>query len=115
MIHTYAGEPYWNIVINDLDTYGLELLEYRYDTPMFLYRKYKSNLYDNVILGGENRTCEVWSVKNGEPKALERTTTLSQLNSTELEMLVDSFAGVATPKLIKMDDEYYYVAKVEYG
>jgi hypothetical protein len=38
MVHTYAGEPYHNIVINDLDTYGLELMEYRYDLPMFLYR-----------------------------------------------------------------------------
>jgi hypothetical protein len=38
MVHTYAGEPYHNIIINDLDTYGLELLEYRYDIPMFLYR-----------------------------------------------------------------------------
>jgi hypothetical protein len=38
-VHTYAGEPYHNIIINDLDTYGLELLEYRYDNaPMYLYR-----------------------------------------------------------------------------
>jgi hypothetical protein len=38
-VHTYGGEPYHNIVINDLDTYGLELLEYRYDAPMYMYRK----------------------------------------------------------------------------
>ena len=37
IVHTYGGEPYWNISINDLDTYGLELLENRYDTPMYLY------------------------------------------------------------------------------
>lgn len=43
MVHTYAGEPYHNIVINDLDTYGLELLEYRYDMPMYLYRTAKQN------------------------------------------------------------------------
>jgi hypothetical protein len=36
LVHTYAGEPYHNIIINDLDTYGLELLEYRYNKPLFL-------------------------------------------------------------------------------
>lgn len=115
MVHTYGGEPYWNIIINDLDTYGLELLEYRYDTPMFLYRQYKNNLYDNVVLGGENRQCEVYSVENGEPKNKERETTLDQLKNIELELLVDSLTGVASPKLIKMDNDFYYVAKVEYG
>ena len=115
MVHTYGGEPYWNIIINDLDTYGLELLEYRYDVPMFLYREYKSILYDNVILGGETRPCEVYSVVDGEPGEYERSTTLDKLKPTELELLVDNFTGVASPKLIKMDDVFYYVAKVEYG
>ena len=114
MVHTYGGEPYWNIIINDLDTYGLELLEYRYDIPMFLYRQYKNNLYDNVVLGGENRQCEVYSVENGEPKNKERETTLDQLKNIELELLVDSLTGVTNPKLIKMDNDFYYVAKVEY-
>jgi hypothetical protein len=36
-VHQYGGEPYHNIIINDLDSYGLELMEYRYDTPMYLY------------------------------------------------------------------------------
>lgn len=31
-VHTYANEPYHNIIINDLDDYGLELLEYRGDS-----------------------------------------------------------------------------------
>lgn len=35
-VHEHAQEPYWNIIINDLDDYGLELLEYRGDIPMFL-------------------------------------------------------------------------------
>ena len=38
-VHVYAGEPYHNIIINDLDGLGLELLEYRYEEPMFLYRR----------------------------------------------------------------------------
>jgi hypothetical protein len=41
MVHTYAEEPYHNIIINDLEDNGLELLEYRGSTPMYL-------LYDTV-------------------------------------------------------------------
>ena len=59
MVHTYAGEPYHNIIINDLDTYGLELMEYRYDLPMFLYRQVESPIYDNILLGGETK-CRVF-------------------------------------------------------
>lgn len=35
-VHEHAQEPYWNIIVNDLDDYGLELLEYRGDQPMYL-------------------------------------------------------------------------------
>jgi hypothetical protein len=39
-VHTYGKEPYHNIIINDLDKKGLELLEYRGDelTPIYLLR-----------------------------------------------------------------------------
>jgi hypothetical protein len=67
-VHTYAGEPYHNIIINDIDDYGLELLEYRYDVPLFLYRKaesdnpedewHESPIFDNILLGG-NLKCKV--------------------------------------------------------
>ena len=63
MLHTYAGEPYHNIIINDLDTYGLELMEYRYDVPMFLYREINSSTYDNIALGGE-KLCQVFEEPN---------------------------------------------------
>ncbi len=39
-VHEYSQDPYWNIIINDLDDCGLELLEYRGQQPMYL-------LYDN--------------------------------------------------------------------
>lgn len=35
-VHAYAKEPLHNIIINDLDDYGVELLEYRSDEPMYL-------------------------------------------------------------------------------
>jgi hypothetical protein len=55
MVHTFAGEPYHNIIINDLDTYGLELLEYRYDVPMYLYRAENiDNQFYNMIIENDD-------------------------------------------------------------
>ncbi len=35
-VHEFAKEPYHNIVVNDLDTFGVELMEYRGTDPMYL-------------------------------------------------------------------------------
>lgn len=37
-VHVYGKEPYHNIIINDLQGYGLELLEYRANAPLYLLR-----------------------------------------------------------------------------
>lgn len=104
MIHTYAGEPYHNIIINDLDDYALELLEYRYDIPMYLYRSIDSQIFSNILLNGEY-PCIV----DGKQK------TLNQLDSTELDMLVDTLTGTSNPKAITLDGQQYYVAKISFG
>ena len=36
-VHTYAGEPYYNIIINDIDDHGLYLMEYRNENPLYLF------------------------------------------------------------------------------
>ena len=104
MIHEYAGEPYHNIIIKDLDTLGLELMEYRYDTPMYLYREPNSNIYKNVLFNGAT-PCIVDGVLK----------TLDELGPEELDILVDPLMGSTEPKIITIQDKAYYVAKVEYG
>lgn len=39
LVHEYGNEPFHNIVINDIDDFGLELLEYRgrEENPLYLY------------------------------------------------------------------------------
>jgi len=36
-VHEYAGEPFGNIMVNDLDDLGLELLKYVGGAPMYLF------------------------------------------------------------------------------
>ena len=106
VVHLYGGEPLHNIIINDLDMAGLELLEYRYDIPMYLYRDVNNDTayYDNVTLDG-NKSCVV----NG------KTTKLSALTSDELEMLVNPMTGTNDPSAVIIEGNQYYIAKINYG
>ena len=47
-VHVYAGEPLHNIVINDIDEYGLELLEYRGDNNLYMPRSITSGEVSNM-------------------------------------------------------------------
>jgi hypothetical protein len=113
-VHTYAGEPYHNIIINDLDDLGLELLEYRYDIPMYLYREIDSPIFANILLNG-NKECVVHRY-NEETEEMEPVTTkLSDLTPNELDMLVETLTGTSDPAIVEIEGKPYYVAKVEYG
>ena len=131
-VHTYAGEPYHNIIINDIEDYGLELLEYRYDIPLFLYRKadaddlekypkwQESSIFENILMGG-NVSCKVHRYDEEVQSYIEVETTVNELLPTELDMLVDSLMGTAAPSKIYIYDEEYkdympwYFARVDYG
>lgn len=47
-VHTYANEPMHNIIINDVDDFGVEILEYRGSENNPLYILFKQNT-DNII------------------------------------------------------------------
>ena len=138
-VHLYGGEPLHNIIINDLDISGLELLEYRYDTPLYLYREASEGSdFLNVTIDG-NKKCfiqkseEEWYRfidKDGGNRYTEkadddnskRNIVLNDLLPTELQMLVLPFSGVEAPTKIRFPNELsdgkdydIYVAKVSYG
>ena len=53
VVHTYAHEPYSNIIVNDLDDVGLELLQYRSDTAMYLLVNLFTNEVENFRMDGD--------------------------------------------------------------
>ena len=109
-LHTYAGEPYHNIIIEDLEEAGLELLEYRGDDPIYLvYDKNDGGTIQNGYVNG-NKACKAYIDKEWKEK------TLSTL--PKYLPLVDLISSQAT--VIKFPDgqdpdREYQVAKVEYG
>ena len=105
MIHSYALEPYYNIIINDLDAYGLELLEYRCDTPMYL-------LYD-VSMGEYIQ----YTYDNKMPCVVVGTGASATLDSLEkYNARVDLLDGnYGTQVRLLNGTKIYTVSKVEYG
>ena len=120
-VHVYAGEPFHNIVINDLDTYGVELLEYRYDIPMYLYRRPNEEIYKNVLL--ENDTKQWYYYEDKEETKRVGPVSLKEIPQTHLDQLVDPFTGTTNPLSVYLKEEVsnevvwtdYILAKVEYG
>ena len=46
-VHEFAKEPYYNIIVNDLDDVGLELMEYRGDVAIYFLVNKNTNEVDN--------------------------------------------------------------------
>lgn len=62
VVHEYGNEPLHNIIINDVDDYGVELLEYRGKDPMYLVRNAVTDEPQQIILNDEQY---VWIENTG--------------------------------------------------
>lgn len=113
MVHSYGGEPYYNIIIKDLDTQGLELLEYRYENlPLILYRKENSNTYSNMLFLTSD--IEV-SYYDNEDKI---NTLLKDVPDIMFEQLVDTLTEQSEPVVFYFNNDEtqgYYLTKIQYG
>lgn len=107
-LHQYAGEPLHNIIINDLDGLGLELLEYRYDTPMYLMREPNSEEYFQAVIGGD-MTC--YLPGESEPTTLEDERIV-------YDQLIGGLVQEDAPTQVSLDPERKVIvclAKISYG
>lgn len=100
-VHVYAEEPLHNIIINDVDEYGLELLEYRGDTPLYLPRKINTGEVTNMNIDGSKDDFKF----NGQPIRLDSIP--KYYDKTEKT----NTATVVTDEL----GEEYNIIKIEFG
>lgn len=132
VVHEYAREPYHNIIINDLDTYGLELMEYRGSSPMYILINQSDEAVnirmdlsmDNMYLGKYKDGRYVWSIKPGvfldKPKTMIDGYSLvtvydTRLESLDVEQHPDRISIFYGGKDNGGNDSYYTVMKAEYG
>ena len=104
-VHTYAGEPFHNIIINDLDQVGLTLQEYRYDAPMYLLRQ--EDNYTQAFINGKT-IVEL----DGKMIALENLINEPNFNFDNLQ---EDFATASPSTEVKWGNNIYTVAKIDYG
>ena len=97
-VHEYGKELYHNIVINDLDNYGLELLEYRGDKPLYLLYDEIAQIYTQMVID------EDFSIGNGYT-----ISTCPQYNNA-----IDSLNDGRYIFTLE-DGKKYSATKVEYG
>ena len=58
-VHTFGKEPYHNIIINDVDDYGLNLMEYRGEKPLYMLMKDGVASDLSLTYGGDNVLCYI--------------------------------------------------------
>ena len=106
IVHIYGKEAYHNIIINDLEDLGAELMEYRYDIPLYLYRKIDNKGYEQATFDGD-MLCYV----NGTQK------TLGTLEDSDFENLNNLITTTQTK--IKFSTaanaDEYYITRIQYG
>lgn len=119
-VHEYAQEPYGNIVVNDLDDYGLELLEYRGDenTPLYMIiSENEDNDVHEVIqmtLRGDI-SCYVYDETTGQ-YTLAYLATIPKYNPrVTLDFNKAPAVDYSKIKLDLNSDNVYSVAKITYG
>ena len=108
MIHSYAKEPFHNIIINDLDMVGLTLQEYRYDIPMFLLRATKDNVYSQGFINQSQvvKWGDSWYTLG------ELLTTSFNFRSLQSDFIDSNEAEFDTVKYGEDNNTEYYIIKM---
>lgn len=116
-VHFYAKEPYSNIIINDLDEIAAELLEYRGDTPLYLFYNTETNMFTNFTVNGD---FEVYKVDDLTASKLSEFQTNGWNYDPRVE-IADYYSNNITKVVLSIPEDgkpkptEYTVSKIEYG
>lgn len=112
-VHAYAGEPYYNIVINDLDEAAVELLEYRGDVPLYMLRDVNADEFVNYTINGDTQ-CYL-----EDDTAFVNPITLAEIEVYDPRLTIAAEVDVNPTRIHfnnpTVQDEIFTVAKLEYG
>ena len=117
VVHTWAREPYQNIIIEDLDEVGLELMEYRGEEPMYFLVNDKTNEVSNMILSSELSFHKYYYSADGGKTYSSGNNKISLDNEAFIyDTRTELYNVQTTPTHVKDDQgETYTVIKCSYG
>lgn len=118
-VHTYAKEPYYNIIINDLDDYGLEQLTYKGDKDLYALYNVAFGQFTNLALAGQTGLDDVINRNDFIFKSLnESTNSLGSYIRMKKEKGY-SFEIITNEEYENLTDQektlIYTIAKFSYG
>ena len=119
-VHTYGNEPFSNIVINDLEDSGLELMEYRGNDPMYVFYKISQQQYDNFTINGNGECkikdsgiiCPISKIEENGGHYDKRMNLAQDLTEIVEEASIVNFRLGDSEEY---DSEDYTISKVEFG
>ena len=106
-VRNFGGELPQNIIINDIENAGLELLEYRGKTPMYMFRQVNNDTYSNITFNKDQK-CYI----NREDGKLKKTNIND--NSIIYDSLIDLNRKISpTPVILtlikqKISEQEFY-------
>lgn len=112
-VHVYGGEDLSKIIINDLDIFGAELLEYRGDesTPLYMLREITGTSYQ-MTLNGKQQCYYADSGVETKLDSIEQYDNLVDIIQTDAPYAQGS---VVVLKANDPNTKKYTVAKITYG
>lgn len=115
-VHTYGNEAYHNILINDLDDTGKELLEYQGKDGIFLISYHEDNNSTYLELQEGNKQCYIKTNGQYQPTRIQYLSYYDNLNSS-----FDSGIEADEPTRFWYsnnninENKYYTALKIPYG
>ena len=103
MVNVYAEEPWHNIIINNVDEYGFELLEWRSEQPLYMERDTNGNVTQAYVQ---------WQGRWGEQVDWKKQKQAGDAEGTNYFYSLSPLADNNNATLIS---DNYYLIKVEYG
>ena len=109
-VHQFANEPMHNIIVNDLEDQGLELLEYRGKDPFYLLLNESTGEPFNIDFNGSDKNYT--NAYTGEKISLD------SIPANQYNPLFDLESTGSIDNYLRIRDDkgvIYSVAKIEYG
>ena len=123
LIHEYAHEPWENIIVQDLDDFGVELLQYRGTTtnPLYLFFNINSQEVEQMTLDGSftvykghQISCAISNIEN---IVFERNDKGEEVKGKYYNL--NELYTVSNPTAFKLnrndEEENYYIIKITTG
>ena len=109
-VHAYAQEPYHNILINDLDDYGLEQLTFRGDAPLYGLRDVSNDNISYQLISSAQIPEDLMDLLNQASFVYDNH--VDDATATGTTVYYDSITGTWNSTT---GSKAYTVAKYEYG